>query len=527
MGKGDIKTRRGKIFNKSFGRHRPRKSLKKRRRTIQNGNYPVCYLCGEKMVNEKYYLSHKELFKEKPCFLHDEHIIQNALCGRLKSDSILCKECGNILGDEIDSQFVSLFAPFIERLKKNLISKNHGKKNVVTVDGYVYRDEKLDEKIDVHIREGKASPIKPTYTIDKAEKKIKIYANKKTAKQYEPIVVKKIEEEGLKAELFDFEIITDINNEGILAYLFTEGKTNFNEEFKKGLVKIAVDFAAHYGIKRKQMPRALEINTITRKGMLKYDACCFPFVSIGALDTILEINRPQIEELYPTHTLILFNQKTEKENLLYCYIDLFSTFQYYILLNTDYKGKDIYQVFHQTILKQELPEINVREFRPKELNIIINQYGIDMSKCKSNDLTDIYDFIEKEVQNCKINPILHFPTELKNMFDRISLPIALQVGGKEISGSEKIMSEISYQIPDSQKKSIISEIHDYNKDKELFNFQLYRKVFYENDGNGSVELLSSPIECNSSTITDEVRRAYCHMKFEQLNQFINMKEIEQ
>ena len=67
----------------------------------QKTNNSICYLCGNSMISEEYYLSHKEEFKETPCLLHDEHIIQNALHGKLKSNSILCKNCGTILGDEI------------------------------------------------------------------------------------------------------------------------------------------------------------------------------------------------------------------------------------------------------------------------------------------------------------------------------------------------------------------------------------------------------------------------------------------
>lgn len=132
------------------------------------------------------------------------------------------------------------------------------------------------------------------------------------------------------------------------------------------------------------MPQVIKIEDATQMAKLKYDNCCFPFVSIGAIDTIIELNRPDLEDLYPTHTIILFNQKVENRNLLYCYIDLFSTFQYYILLNSNYKGKDIHEVYHQTIIKQEIPEIDVRRVRPKHLSIVINEYDIDMTKYRGN-----------------------------------------------------------------------------------------------------------------------------------------------
>ena len=492
----------------------------------QKTNNSICYLCGNSMISEEYYLSHKEEFKETPCLLHDEHIIQNALHGKLKSNSILCKNCGTILGDEIDSQFVLLFAPFIERLKKFLIIKDHGSKNTITLKGHLYKDEGLDEKINVQIREGKVSPIEPYYEVDESEGKVIIYANEKRAKQFKPIIQKEILNKGGDPDSFEFNSKTDIQDEGILGYFFTEGVVNFNEIFKKGFVKIAVDFAAHCGISREEMTQVIKIDDATQMAKLKYDNCCFPFISIGTIDTIIELNRPDLEELYPTHTVILFNQKTESRNLLYCYIDLFSTFQYYILLNSNYKGKDIHEVFHQTIIKQEIPEIDVRRVRPKHLSIVINEYDIDMTKYKGETLSEIYDFIEKEIKNYKISSILEFKTELKKMFDRISLPMALQVGGKDIPNTEEIIASINYEIPDSQKRSVISEYHDYVKDENNFNHQLFRNIFYENDGDGDVEVMSSPIECNSPTIPDEYRREYCHMKFNQLNNFIINKEKE-
>lgn len=492
----------------------------------QKKNNSICYLCGNVMISEEYYLSNKEEFKEMPCFLHDEHIIQNALHGKLKSNSILCKSCGTILGDEIDSQFVSLFAPFIERLKKFLIRKDHGSKNIITLKGHLYKDKELNEKINVQIREGKVSPVEPYYEVDESEGSVTIYANEKRAKQYKPIVQEEIKNKGANPDSFEFKSKTDIQEEGILGYFFTEGVTNFNEIFKKGFVKIAIDFAAHCGVSRENMPQVLEIDCTTQIGKLKHENCCFPFISIGAIDTIIELNRPDIEDLYPTHTIILFNQKTESSNKLYCYIDLFSTFQYYVLLDPNYKGEDIHETFHQTIIRQEIPEIDIRRIRPKHLSIVINEFDIDMTKYDGETLSEFYDFIEKEIANYRVSSTLSLQEELRKIFDRISLPMALQVAGADIPQTEAITSSINFEISDSQKQSVIFEFHDYVEDEDNFNYQLFRKIFYENDGNNGVEVMSSPIECNSPTITDIIRREYCHMKFNQLNNFIINKTEE-
>ncbi len=48
----------------------------------------LCYLCGREMFDEKVYLKDKDKFSEEPALKHKEHIIQNALMGRLKPNNI-------------------------------------------------------------------------------------------------------------------------------------------------------------------------------------------------------------------------------------------------------------------------------------------------------------------------------------------------------------------------------------------------------------------------------------------------------
>lgn len=126
-----------------------------------------------------------------------------------------------------------------------------------------------------------------------------------------------------------------------------------------------------------------------------------------------------------------------------------------MLLNSTYTGEDIYKVFHQTIIKQVIPEIDVKRIWPKHLSIVIQEYNIDIAKYKGESLSDLYDFIEKEVKNYRVSSVLNFQEELKKMFNKISLSIALQIGGKEIPNTEEIISSINYDIPDSQKQSVI------------------------------------------------------------------------
>ena len=51
----------------------------------------ICYLCGENMVERAIYDADPSAFDKKPKLKHDEHILQDAIYGRLTADDILCE----------------------------------------------------------------------------------------------------------------------------------------------------------------------------------------------------------------------------------------------------------------------------------------------------------------------------------------------------------------------------------------------------------------------------------------------------
>lgn len=62
----------------------------------------TCYLCGQQLTDKN-----KSL----------EHIIPNALGGRLKSKDILCKTCNSKMGEVIDTELVKVFMPLNMAIK--------------------------------------------------------------------------------------------------------------------------------------------------------------------------------------------------------------------------------------------------------------------------------------------------------------------------------------------------------------------------------------------------------------------------
>ena len=77
--------------------------------------------------------------------------------------------------------------------------------------------------------------------------------------------------------------------------------------------------------------------------------------------------------------LKLFTSKyNDGKTRLYCYLDLFSTFQYYVLLNDDYKGEEISKAYAQRLIpKESRPDVS--NYSPKDLSVVVQEYKIDKS----------------------------------------------------------------------------------------------------------------------------------------------------
>lgn len=301
----------------------------------------ICYLCGENMVDRVLEQPNNQMTSK---IRHEEHIIQNALYGRLTDCNILCEDCGSKLSRDVDSNFCKAFDGIIEQIKHILASKDHGNnKYNKTLKGFITKSD--GQKISVQIKNGKVSPIKPEYDYLESANLVNIYAPYEIAKNYVNWVKKDLISKGYDINSITFEIKDDISDFGDLGINFSEGIENFDLVFKLGLNKIATGFAIANGITREQVPRTLD--TIDKK--IIFSSNVIPFCAIGPFDFLLEPFRPILEKEYPSHTLILYTENHINKKLLVCYIDLFSTFQFYVILNDNYKGDSINKIYYQTI----------------------------------------------------------------------------------------------------------------------------------------------------------------------------------
>ena len=359
-----------------------------------------CYVCNKEIVDNP--------TKTDECKAHGEHIIHNGIRGKLISRTILCEKCGCAYSKE-DSNFCKIFDPFMAALSKRLIPADHGKDTDKVLKGSLFDSPTAnmdDPSRKVTIKKGVAAPIEHYYERD--GKTITLYAEKHRIDQYEKVVAKELSADGKDIANYAVNKVTDIHDKGYLAYYFSKDNATFNDDFKNGTVKIATEFALHCGIPREQLTSVLVINADGTGNIDSTNAKVIPFIPTTLFDCIFEDYRYVLEEGYPSHTLKLFSTVyDEGTTVLYCYIDLFSTFQYYVVLNEDYKGEDICKTYSQRLFPKLADKPDVSQYDPSDLDIIIREFGIDMAQCTATD----YAGQLKYIQGC----IQKYPTQTYNL----------------------------------------------------------------------------------------------------------------
>lgn len=140
-----------------------------------------------------------------------------------------------------------------------------------------------------------------------------------------------------------------------------------------GMAKIAFNYAVYSGIDANKLESVFD----DKNKKLTNKPTVIPFILMILFDSIMESQ--DTNNLF--HVIRLFNC----ENFLYAYIELFSTFQVYILLSENYSG-EIYKEYCQVINKNDSEEHknelmnNLKIYDFKDADIIANQYQIDIKK---------------------------------------------------------------------------------------------------------------------------------------------------
>lgn len=475
----------------------------------------ICYLCGETMIDRVYYEGNMNQFKEKPKLKHGEHIIQDALYGRLIADDILCETCGSKLSVDVDRNFVQIFQNLSERVSHILASKTKNRNYEKALKGYVIIDG--GRKIDIVVKGGKISPTKPFYDYDAEKLTVKIYAAKETYKSYVKHVQRELLENGVSIDPQKFSMIDHIGNYEQLGIYFSEGIENFNVKFKLGLNKIATGFAAMNGVKREHLTTTLDKNGQN----LIFTDNIVPFYPFSAIDCTVEPLRLVYEAEFPTHTLILYVDSSGESRKLVCYVDLFSTFQFYVILNHDYKGDNVHKVYYQTILRQEKPKIDVKRTRPKHLNILAEGLGVKLGEMAGLDIEGMYAFLEKKYQQMTVDYTLDLNEYWTRISNKMIIGTTLYRAGKKDDFSQ-LEQEILEIVSDVEMDDLIAINHEVSRIENYDIEKFYRQEFFTCDEEFNIYIVShlyKMIELNN--VNSDLFKSYGHAKFHQLQNFIN------
>lgn len=457
-----------------------------------------CYLCGE-------------FFNDHDVLMHEEHIIQQAIGGTLIANDILCLTCGRTLGETVDAPFNKIFDGIGIRLD---IRKHRDKNRLKATKGSVF--SKVDiygndlTGVEIIWKAGKVSPIKPThrYTTDKS--KVIVYAEEKQLKNYLKKVNKEINDTFDEANRP--EIITCDDITGIINFPFEIN----NKAFKRGLAKIAIGFAANAGIDREYLDLAIDSN----QRNIKEEITLIQFFPLSIFDDFIEKNKDEIGH-YPAHTLILFTAASSK-NILVCYIELFSTFQWYVILSKNYHGNPVYEGYSQRIDKVEDYKFEPGRRYYKEREMILSSLGIKQERIRDaylkqknlpngKDLEHIeHEIIQEEYIKQKYK--IYFNEELES-----SIRYVLNQCMRKIASNTLSLNEAMDILKNN--KLFFKAMNE----EEVFNSSSYRRCYIRD--NSHHDYISTLIELYSSKDGYEKIKKYGHERMHMLSAHIQRKNM--
>lgn len=258
-----------------------------------------------------------------------EHIIPNAVGGRLKSSELLCKSCNKEFGNETDS-YIGSKIPFTLLLN---IKRDRGKPYRLEgwdSDGREFHINLNEKTGQLEVKQKEEKPIESKAEDGKTSIK---FFSRKQAKDI------------LKKKKKDFDTEQAYKNikwrKPIKRRIFFEEEQLEGEIASKAISKIAVNFYIHSGGNPSQIKES--INHITGRVALTENIVNYFYPD----DETVYMNRLEDEV---SHTLYL---KGIKGGMLYCYVELFTIYQYIVILNKNYRGEGIENLYSFDVLKQK------------------------------------------------------------------------------------------------------------------------------------------------------------------------------
>ncbi|MGE0566621.1 MAG: HNH endonuclease [Bacteroidia bacterium] len=277
-----------------------------------------CYLCPNDLTGEN---------------ISEEHIIPNAIGGYLKSDKLLCRICNSKFGQKADAELAKQFAFLCSYLN---IDRDRG--SIPTLKGGKTKDGK-----EYHLVNG-SKPAFSKPSIKKIQQEGETLLSVTARNEKELIQILK----GLKRKNPDLDI----------------DKLKERFQWKEDYVNEKISFNTAVG-------GDLAFQAITKIAVNYFLNTKNDRVSISHLIPYLksEIELEIVDHYYPQSPI--YEQNGDeiihlihlvgdvKEKTLYCYLELFSSYSFLVLLSDNYTEKDFSHSYVYDVLKNETVEKQV------------------------------------------------------------------------------------------------------------------------------------------------------------------------
>lgn len=251
---------------------------------------------------------------------YTEHIILNAIGGKLKSRDIICKECNDTNGDKMDGQLASALNVF-----SNFFDVDRDRKSPPAIEA-IEKDTGSTVFIDTDDTQTIALT-KPT--VEESGGKVNIHGrfnNKKELKKFLEGVKRKYTELDVDKALSNAEKVSKF-----IEYEPIEFSVGGPEHFLS-ILKTAINFYIFKGMPRSEILHLISV------------------LQVGGAEKFVSFSNLDIDTEETAHRIYLKGNKQNK--LLFATIDFFSIFSFMVLLNDNYKGDDIEEKYAYDIVNK-------------------------------------------------------------------------------------------------------------------------------------------------------------------------------
>lgn len=313
----------------------------------------TCYYCNDTLTSDNESI---------------EHIIPNAIGGRLKSKELLCKKCNSLLGKKYDAELcnsLSTISGFLDIKRQK--GENPTIKNVSSESGKKY-----------NLIKGRHPEMSsPIIDLDKDSNTVHISA--RNEKELKDII------KGLKKKYPNLDD-TDLEKKFIRQKHYMDEALTMtmqvgSKNFLKAIIKIAINyFLLKTGDRKTINQQIIDLQSDKEIGV----------ETIRHYYTHESVRHINAEEI--THSIYINGEK--KNKYLFAFVELFSAYAFVVSLNTNYLGDDINFSYTYDVLTCSIVEKNiVINYKGKldESDVELNKEFIDTLTKKLNRVMVIGD----------------------------------------------------------------------------------------------------------------------------------------